>query len=150
MKGIEVLHERFGEKLPMVRVYYLPNIEEISLGALYRPDEAREIYERIYDRDDPEDRTVFGSETMLIGEDGPGYNFFHVGTGSKNMDQIFVESNQRLVAGGRRMTLLANHIYEFLSQFAAVEKEEGVGYGMSYEAIYKKWGEDFWRFSPEG
>jgi hypothetical protein len=135
------LDDRYNEKLGLTYCVYEPDPENISLGSLFLPEESEEIMHIVFSSDDP----IHTMDLFLIGEDGMGHNFFMVGTGSDNLDQIYIESSDYSYKGGERITKLSDNIFQFLKSFLIVEIEGGIGYGVGYDKLYKNWGDDFWR-----
>jgi hypothetical protein len=135
------LDERYNEKLGVARCVNEKYPDNVFLGSLYLPEESVEITSRIYDAND----SIHDQDLFLIGEDASGHNFFMVGTGEFNNDQIFIESTDLSFPDGERITKLFDDVYQFIGSFLIVEIESGIGYGVEYEQLYKNWGEDFWR-----
>jgi len=140
LKPIVYLDSRYNEKLSVARLIYIPNPGEIVFGCFFSVEESEEIMSRLF----VEDRSLL-NDFMLVGEDGTGHYFIMVGISEENMDQIFIESADKSFSGGERLTKVSNDIYNFINDFAFVEMEQGIGYGVEYSQLYKNWGEDFWR-----
>jgi hypothetical protein len=133
--------ERYNEKLGVARCINEKFPDHIFFGGLFLPNESIEVMKRVYNQDDP----IRSQDLFLIGEDASGHNFFFVGTGALNKDQIFIESGDLSFPGGERVTKIFDNIFQFMRSFLIVEIENGIGYGVEYNQLYKNWGEDFWR-----
>jgi len=145
LKPIVYFDSRYNEKLSVARLTYIPNPGEIVFGCFFSIEESEEIMSRVFVDDD---KNLLNA-CRLIGEDGTGHYFIMVGVSEENMDQIFIESTDKSFSGGERLTKVSNDIYSFINDFAFVEMEEGIGYGVEYNQLYKNWGEDFWRVTKE-
>lgn len=144
--SIVYLDERYNEKLGLVRCVYDPDPENVVLGNLFQVSESKEIQLRVFEKSDP----IFDMNVFLIGEDGTGHYFFMVGIGKDNADQIFIESSDLTFPGGNRLTKLADNIFDFMKSFNLREIEDGIGYGVEYNQLYKNWNENFWRVRKVG
>ncbi len=138
---VEYLDLRYNEFLGLTRIEYKPDPDYITFGNLFTLEESLEIMSRVFS----EDKEIEENELLVIGEDGTGHYFFMVGLGDQNRDQIFVESADLSFSGDSRFTKLANNIFDFMRSFNRIEIDEGIGYGVEYDQLYKNWGEDFWR-----
>ena len=71
-----------------------------------------------------------------------------IGLKEENRDKIYIEDSN-IFPSGDRILFVSNNIFEFV-KYLSLNEKENVAYGIkSYTALYKKWGEDFWRISEE-
>lgn len=131
------LHEKINQKLRLIETVYLPDPENVMFGDLFSIEEALEVNARFSNGEDG-----IPQEYFIIGEDGTGHYLFLVGRDESNRDQIFIEAPDLRFPGGKRITKLANNIFDFIRSFVFIERE---GYNIQYSELYKKWGESFWR-----
>ena len=144
LRGVQALHSEYSELVPIARLTYLPDPDNVLFGCLLTPDEAIHAQNRLGVTSD-----IDWSQFQIIGEDGTGHNYFLVGLSESNRDQVFIECMDKTFPGGQYITYIARDIYTFMLQFSFVEKEGGVGYGIGgYDQLVQMWGEDYWRDTP--
>jgi hypothetical protein len=141
LKNVYYLNPEYDKKSVLGRHECSIDSENLFIADLFSFEESLEIYNRIYKDNEDTDKRLF----FPFGEDSSGHNLLVICLEGNDTEKVFLESPDESYKKGEKISLLADNVFEFIRSLVLVEMEEGVGFGIRYNQLYKNWEENFWR-----